>query len=165
MLSWALWLILIRTEKRRLLLVLALLIAGHTMTGHLLLWKRDDVASLTEAKSFHQSPLKDKIASMLPQKQTAIWTDYPEKLMLSFIDQPVQRLDPSSRFVDGKNIPLSPAERKMEKEMALASLLEGKAVLVIFESSAYWKHVAENEAVHSRVEDGVLILAAGSLPQ
>lgn len=161
--SWALWIVLIRAEKTRLLLVLALLIAGHTFTGHLLLWKRDNVASLTEARSFHHSSLKEKITSLLPQEQAVIRTDYPEKLMLSFMDQEVIRLDPAFRFVDGKNEPLSAPERKKEKEMVLTALMEGKEVLVIFEPDSYWKNVAENDAVYALIEKDVLILVGSKL--
>ncbi|MDN3686573.1 hypothetical protein [Cyclobacterium jeungdonense] len=163
--SWALWIVLIRNEKKRLLLVLAILIAGHTLIGHLLLWQRDRVASLTEAKSFHNSLLKDEISSLLTHKQVTIRTDHPEKLMLSFMDREVIPLDPAFRFVDGKNEAVSPTERKEEKEIALASVREGKEILVIFEPDSFWENVAENESLNALVEDGVLILVARNLPK
>lgn len=163
--SWALWIVLIRNGNRRLLLVMALLIAGHTLTGHLLLWQRDRVASLTEAKAFHNSALKDKISSLLTHKQGIIRTDRPEKLMLSFMDREVIRLDPAFRFVDGKNKVVSPPEREKEKEIALASLIAGKEVLVIFEPDSYWKKIGENDSLCALVEEGVLILVAKNLPK
>lgn len=66
------------------LVTLVFLITGHTLIGHYLTWQRNDVYSLFAAKSFHNSDKKQTIDNLLNGKQQQIYTDAPEKIMLSF---------------------------------------------------------------------------------
>lgn len=156
--SWSLWLFLLQINRPKTLLVLALLVTGHTGVGHLLLWQRGNVASLFEARSFHNSELRTDILKLLEGKRVAIRTDYPEKLMLSYRDRAVIRLDPTHAFVNGKNEPMDPAARWQERQASLLSLMQGTAVIVLFQPTPFWKKVAENPSIQALIDNEALIL-------
>ncbi len=163
--SWSLWLFLLRIKRPKMLLLVALLVAGHTLVGHLLLWQREDVASLVEARSFHHSDLKRNIVTLLKGKRIEIRTDYPEKLMLSYRDKEVIRLDPAFAFINGKNEPLAPDKMLEQRQESLNSLMQGTAVIVLFRPDSFWKQVAENPSVHRLIDGETLILYSASLPK
>ncbi|MBD3627012.1 hypothetical protein [Cyclobacterium sp.] len=162
--SWATWITLIRLNQKKIMILLAICISGHTMVGHGLLWQRKDVSSLTLAKEFHQSEVRKNIEGVLEEGHLEIRTDAPEKLMLSFVDLQVLPIQPGNQFKEGKNYPLSQEEKLREREQALESLLSGKAVIVLFKADEFWEQVAESADVASIVDDRVMILSLSYLP-
>lgn len=162
--SWATWTSLIRLNQKKVMVLLAICIGGHTLVGHGLLWQREDVASLTLAKHFHQSDVKKNIEAVLEDHHQEIRTDAPEKLMLSFVDLQVTPIQPKALFIEGKNKPLSESERLMERDQALASLLSGRSIVVLFQADEFWEQVAEKSNVDTSGDDKVLILSVSELP-
>lgn len=131
-LSIALWLFLIRNKKASLLLLIAFLITSHTLIGHFLMWQRDDVSSLITAERFHSSKEKEAIDGILNEDHRQIFTDAPEKIMLSFLDKEVLQIEPKAHFIEGKNYTLSEEETLFERQKAIDALLRGTAIVVLF---------------------------------
>ena len=162
--SWATWTTLIRLKQKKIMMLLAIFISGHTLAGHALLWQRDDVASLIMAKKFHQTEVKKNIEAVLEDSHQEIRTDAPEKIMLSFVDLQVLPVQPEAIFIEGKNKTLNQQEKLLEREQALASLLSGKAVVVLFQTDEFWEQAAENADVSTYRDNKVLILSLSRLP-
>tara|TARA_R110000868_G_scaffold62800_2_gene189597 strand:+ start:10123 stop:11634 length:1512 start_codon:yes stop_codon:yes gene_type:complete len=163
-LSLALWLVLIQKRKIVALVTLVFLITGHTLIGHYLTWQRNDVYSLFAAKSFHNSDKKQTIDNLLNGKQQQIYTDAPEKIMLSFLYNEVNQIDPRTRFIEGKNYLLSEEESLLARKRSIEALLNGSGIIVLF-------HLMEIDGLDSRPyvrvhkENGLVIYYLDSLSQ
>ncbi|SHN02285.1 hypothetical protein SAMN04488057_105271 [Cyclobacterium lianum] len=162
--SWSLWITLIRLNNKKLIIVLMVLIVGHTCTGHVLLWMRDDVYSLHIAKKTHHSELKHTIEEVLTNSHREIRTDAPQKLMLSFPDLRVLPVLPTSVFIEGKNYALSNEESLLARDQALNALLEDRAVIVLFAPDEYWQRISERADVAAILTGEGTILYLDTLP-
>jgi hypothetical protein len=131
-LSFALWIYLIENRKKPLILIIGFLMASYTLSGHWLIWQRNDVSSLIRAKNFDKSRQKESIERILAQNHQQIFTDLPEKIMLSFLTTDVQQIAPKNRFIEGKNYPISQEEIAMETQKSIESLENGFALVVLF---------------------------------
>lgn len=131
-LSFALWIYLIKNQKKYLMLTIGFLITAYTLTGHYLIWQRNDVASLITAKNFDKSKQKASIQRIMNHNHQQIFTDAPEKIMLSFLTSDVLQIAPKNRFTEGKNYPLSKEEMALERQKSIRSLENGSAIVVLF---------------------------------
>ncbi|MDO6439469.1 hypothetical protein Q4534_18740 [Cyclobacterium sp. 1_MG-2023] len=163
-LSMALWLFLIQTRKVVALITIAILITGHTLLGHYLIWQRDDVSSLFAAKNFHYSKKKQTIDKLLIGNRQQIYTDAPEKIMLSFLNNDVLQIAPKTRFLEGKNYQLSEKESILERKKSVEALINGAAIIVLFHSMEI-NGISNNPAVRILKENGLVIYYLASSSQ
>ncbi|AKP50085.1 hypothetical protein [Cyclobacterium amurskyense] len=132
-LSLALWIYLIQYNKKKSILIIGLLITSYTLSGHYIIWQRNDVASLITAKRFDNSKQKETIERILNQNHQQIFSNSPEKIMLSFNTIDVLQIAPKNRFIEGKNYPLSDAETELERQKSIQALKDGSALVVLFQ--------------------------------
>lgn len=154
--SISLWLYLIERGKVAALVSIAFLITAHTLMGHFMMWQRDDVSSLFLAKNFHYSKKKQTIAKLLTRDQLQIYTDAPEKIMLSFLNNDVFQIAPTSRFIEGKNYQLSEKESILERKKSVEALINGAAIIVLFHPMEI-NGISNTPAIRKLKENGLLI--------
>ncbi|WP_339903894.1 hypothetical protein [uncultured Cyclobacterium sp.] len=163
-LSMALWLFLIQTRKVVALITIAILITGHTLLGHYLIWQRDDVSSLFAAKNFHYSKKKQTIDKLLIGNRQQIYTDAPEKIMLSFLNNDVLQIAPKTRFIEGKNYQLSKKESILERKKSVEALLNGAAIIILFNKMEI-NDLSNNPTIGVHKENGLIIYYLASSTQ
>jgi len=156
-LSLALWIYLIQNHKKNAIVIIAFLITAHTLTGHYIIWQRNDVASLFTAKYFDKSKEKESIEAILEIQQQKIFTDAPEKVMLSFSTKKVWQIAPKNRFIEGKNYPLNETEMEIEHQKSMASLLNGSAIIVLFHPSSLSTKLNNTPQISSITENNMVI--------
>ncbi|GAB2994878.1 hypothetical protein GCM10027284_11850 [Cyclobacterium sediminis] len=160
----ALWLFLIQTRKVVALITIAILITGHTLLGHYLIWQRDDVSSLFAAKNFHYSKKKQTIDKLLIGNRQQIYTDAPEKIMLSFLKNDVLQIAPKTRFIEGKNYQLSKKESILERKKSVEALLNGAAIIILFNKMEI-NDLSNNPTIGVHKENGLIIYYLASSTQ
>ena len=131
------WLKVVRMDgkRNRLLFILAFFMFSHTMAGHFWLWQRKEVNSLFEVERLEGTDMSKKIQSLHQGSfQGALFvSDHPEKLALLLEDPYVVHYHPEFVFVQGKRRPVPDLEKQMNGAALRKKLLEGMAVVVLFD--------------------------------
>ena len=164
-LSFALWIYLIQNRIKSLILIIGFLMASYTLSGHWLIWQRNDVSSLIRAKNFDKSRQKESIERILAQNHQQIFTNSPERIMLSFLTTDVQQIAPKNRFIEGKNYPLSKEEIAWESQKSIRSLGNGSAIVVLFHPDEAAYKTYNIPGVKSIRENNMLIFYSDKLAQ
>jgi hypothetical protein len=164
-LSWAIWIELVVRDKKGWVLLLCLFIASHTFAGHVYIWQKNDLASLSAVKKFSSSPANKEIEIILERGGYDILTDEPLKLGFEFPDAIISQIAPESIFVKGETILLSPEEKESWSNESEDALLFGDAVLILFHENSYWKTFAAENNLTAITIDGVWITYQEQLTQ
>ena len=121
----------------------ALLISGHTLAGHLWLWKRTDVNSIFEVERLAESGMMKEVR-LLHQElspQAAFVSNHPEKLALLLNDPFITHYDPEFDFIHGKRRPVPEPQRQERKAEMLKKLRSGEVILVLFAKDKNWQEL------------------------
>ncbi len=142
------------------ILLVALLLCGHTLAGHLYLWQRQEVSSLFEAERLTESAMV-KEARVLHQKsakKTNFISDRPEQLALLLNDPFVVHYDPEFVFVAGKRRPVPDQQRQERRTSVMEKLRNGEVVMVLFAKDKKWLAFAREHGLQvQKFEEGVIL--------
>jgi hypothetical protein len=144
----------------------ALLIFGHSLAGHVWLWKRTEVNSIFEVERLAETEMVDKVRLLHQEDSTdySFISNRPELLGL-LLDAPfVVHYDPEFDFIDGKRRPVPDLERQQRRADLMEKLLKAEAVVVIFgEDEDLIQFAEESGLMVAEFPEGVVLVKVGKL--
>lgn len=142
------------------IMAVALLISGHTIAGHVWLWKRTDVNSMFEVERLTESGMIKEVR-LLHQEftpQVAFVSNHPEKLALLLNDPFITHYDLEYDFIHGKRRPVPDLERQQRRADLMKKLLKAEVVVVIFgEDEVLIRFAEESGLVVAEFSEGAVL--------
>ncbi|MEX2566434.1 MAG: hypothetical protein WD431_10870 [Cyclobacteriaceae bacterium] len=152
--SWAFWIEMNVRGKLVILFLTCFFIVSHTLISHFYLWKSDNIPTLLEVQKFTNSPASEAIGDVLIKSNYEILTDNPEKMGLAFLEIPMAHVGPERQLANGN----SPEEKELWIKQSEEAILNGNALLVLFQKSEYWESFSRNENLNLEERHGIWMI-------